>query len=402
MNKKLLSVVMLVSCLLLTACDTSKIAPTSGVKAREEAEANAVSQEVNSEEAENTQEEAPEADNTESVQESSEPAQTTETEEVFYSGFTGEEIGYMHYDHRPLAVMLNNIKEGCPQSGIEQASMVFECPVEGRITRLMGIFEEYENIEKIGSVRSSRDYFVYLAMEVDAIYAHFGQATVYVGDLLNSNAVDNISGAVSGIENPANHTFYRSDDRSAPHNVYIDNEGLKEDIANFGYRTTLRTGFTPKFIYPEPGSRATHDEGEDVTVIYPGGKNPSAKNGFAQVQARFEYNKDDQKYYRFQYGDKHIDKETGNQLKYDNVVLQYCDGMVRDSHDYLAFGLVGDNENKCQIFTNGKMVEGTWKRTELFEPAKYYDKDGNEIEVNRGKTWICIIWNDYAEDVVCE
>lgn len=402
MNRKLLSAVMLVSCLLLTACDTSKIAPTSGVKAREEAEANAASQEVNAEEAENTQEEAPEADNTESVQESSEPAQTTETEEVFYSGFTGEEIGYMHYDHRPLAVMLNNIKEGCPQSGIEQASMVFECPVEGRITRLMGIFEEYENIEKIGSVRSSRDYFVYLAMEVDAIYAHFGQATVYVGDLLNSNAVDNISGAVSGIENPANHTFYRSDDRSAPHNVYIDNEGLKEDIANFGYRTTLRTGFTPKFIYPELGSRATHDEGEDVTVIYPGGKNPSAKNGFAQVQARFEYNKDDQKYYRFQYGDKHIDKETGNQLKYDNVVLQYCDGMVRDSHDYLAFGLVGDNENKCQIFTNGKMVEGTWKRTELFEPAKYYDKDGNEIEVNRGKTWICIIWNDYAEDVVCE
>ena len=402
MNKKLLSAVMLVFCLLLTACDTSKIAPTSGVKAREETEANAESQEVNAEEAENTQEEAPEADNTESVQESSEPAQTTETEEVFYSGFTGEEIGYMHYDHRPLAVMLNNIKEGCPQSGIEQASMVFECPVEGRITRLMGIFEEYENIEKIGSVRSSRDYFVYLAMEVDAIYAHFGQATVYVGDLLNSNAVDNISGAVSGIENPANHTFYRSDDRSAPHNVYIDNEGLKEDIANFGYRTTLRTGFTPKFIYPEPGSRATYDECEDVTVIYPGGKNPSAKNGFAQVQARFEYNKDDQKYYRFQYGDKHIDKETGNQLKYDNVVLQYCDGMVRDSHDYLAFGLVGDNENKCQIFTNGKMVEGTWKRTELFEPAKYYDKDGNEIEVNRGKTWICIIWNDYAEDVVCE
>ena len=42
-------------------------------------------------------------------------------------------------------------------------------------------------------------------------------------------------------------------------------------------------------------------------------------------------------------------------------------GFLRD-----AFGLVGDNENKCQVFTNGKMVEGTWKRTELFEPAKYY------------------------------
>ena len=342
----------------------------------------------------------------ESVPETTIEEETTQEEPVeeasAVSTLTGLPVSEAVSNQRPLAVMLNNIEEGCPQSGTEDAAVIYEVPVEGRITRLMGIFEDYENVEKIGSIRSSRDYFVYFALEFDALYAHFGQATPYVGDLLNSDRVDNISGAVSGIDKPANHSFYRSPDRKAPHNVYIDNEGLKEDIANFGYRTTLRTGFTPKFIYPEPGIRATHDEGDDVTVIYPGGKNPSAKNGFAQVQARFEYNKDDQKYYRFQYGDKHIDKETGNQLKYDNVVLQYCDGMVRDSHDYLAFGLVGDNENKCQIFTNGKMVEGTWKRTELFEPAKYYDKDGNEIEVNRGKTWICIIWNDYAEDVVCE
>ena len=84
----------------------------------------------------------------------------------------------------------------------------------------MGIFEDYEHVEKIGSIRSCRDYFVFLANEYDCIYCHFGQATPYVGDYLNSDGVDNISGAVSGIERPATNTFYRVSERKAPHNVY--------------------------------------------------------------------------------------------------------------------------------------------------------------------------------------
>lgn len=390
MHKKLLAVVLGMSMLLLAGCDTSKIAPTSGVIKE--------SQEESLAEAEATQE----LEATEEEEIPSEEEENTEETQVFRSRISGSEITYNYLDHRPLAVMLNNIKEGCPQSGIEQASIVYECPVEGRITRLMGIFEQYENIEKIGSIRSSRDYFVYLALEYDAIYAHFGQATVYVGDMLNSTAVDNISGAVSGIEHPAKNAFYRSNDRKAPHNVYISNEGLAEDIAEFGYRTTFRTGFQEKFKYCDLNDRVTYDNSPDATVMYPGGKDKSAKNGFASVEARFEYNADEGKYYRYQYGGPHIDGETGNQLTYDNVVFQYCDGFVRDSKDYLAFGLLGENVNKCQVFTNGKMVEGTWSRTEIYQPTKYYDADGNEIVVNPGKTWVCVIWNDYANDVVIE
>lgn len=405
MRNRLLAALLLTSMLILSGCDTSAIAPTSGVKAAKEKEALAREQVALA------ADESKVSDNQEAVANNGETSETvslgeeteqTENEEVFRSIFTGLETTYNWLDHRPLAVMLNNIKEGCPQSGIEKASVVYECPVEGRITRLMGIFEKYEEIPKIGSIRSSRDYFVYLALEFDAIYAHFGQATIYVGDLLNSEAVDNISGAVSGIEHPAPNAFYRSADRKAPHNVYISNEGLKKDIEYFGYRSTLRTGFKTKFTYPELGQRVTYDNEAGASVIYPGGKDSSARNGFAGVQARFEYNKEDKKYYRYQYGDKHIDGETGNQLTYDNVIFQYCNGIVRDNKDYLAFGLLGDNEYPCKVFTNGKVVDGTWKRTEIYEPAKYYDKDGNEIAVNYGKTWICLIWNDYANDIVVE
>ena len=324
-----------------------------------------------------------------------------EVEEETVSYFTGLPCTKEQQQHRPLAVMLNNIKEGCPQSGTAQASIIYECPVEGRITRLMGIFEDYEHVEKIGSIRSCRDYFVFFANEYDCIYCHFGQATPYVGDYLNSDGVDNISGAVSGIDRPATNTFYRVTERKAPHNVYVDIEGLLTDIEKFGYRTTIREGYTPKFTYLSDGDDAYNDAAS-ATMLYPGGKETGKANGFSAVQSRFEYNAEDGKYYRFQYGDKHIDELTGEQLAFDNVVFQYCHGEVRDEHDYLAFGCHGDNDYKVQVFTKGKMKEGTWVRTEDTVPASYIDADGNPIPLTPGKTWVCIIWNDYADDVVIE
>ena len=349
------------------------------------------------------------AEDTQNIQETQTP-QIVETEtdpaaevvdEDIVSYFTGLPCTKEQQQHRPLAVMLNNIKEGCPQSGTSEASIIYECPVEGRITRLMGIFEDYEHVEKIGSIRSCRDYFVFLANEYDCIYCHFGQATPYVGDYLNSDGVDNISGAVSGIERPATNTFYRVSERKAPHNVYINTQGLLEDIEKFGYRTTLREGYTPKFTYLKDGDNAYSND-PSATVLYPGGKETGKANGFSTVQSRFEYNAEDGKYYRFQYGSEHIDEVTGQQLKFDNVIFQYCHGEVRDVHDYLAFGCHGDNGYKVQVFTQGKMKEGTWKRTEDTLPATYTDYDGNPIPLTPGKTWVCIIWNDYAEDVVIE
>ncbi len=386
MRNRVLAAGLVMAAMLLVGCDTSVVAPKTTVDIETPAPVEDAQVEETSAE--------------EQVEEETEVFE--EDEEVFRSLFSGERITYNKLDHRPLAVMLNNIKEGCPQHGIEKASIVYEAPVEGRITRLMGIFEDYESIPKIGSVRSSRDYYVYLALEYDAIYAHFGQATIYVGDMLNSAAVDNISGAVSGIERPATNAFIRTSDRKAPHNVFITNEGLQKDMEKFEYRTTLRTGFKTKFTYPELGDRVTYDNMPDATMLYPGGKETGKANGYSKVQSHFEYNPEDGKYYRFQYGDKHIDGESGEQLAYDNVIFQYCDGIVRDNNDYLAFGLIGEDVDKALVFTNGKMIEGTWNRTEIYEPTKYHDKDGNEIEVNTGKTWICIIWKDYADDVVVE
>lgn len=345
-------------------------------------------------------------------------AQTQETEvqpavqqNVPVSFLTGLECTEEERNSRPLAIMMNNIKAGCPQAGIAEASVIYEAPVEkADITRLMALFENWKDMERIGYVRSSRDYFVYCALEFDAIYAHYGQATPYVGDLLNSDAVDNLSGAVAGIDRPAANAYPRTEARKAPHNVYTTGELLMEAVEKFDYSLTYHDTHSQKFIFALPGKRVSYDNGTDATVMYPGGKNKGVANGFSNVQARFEYNPADGKYYRYQYGGEHIDELTGEQLAFDNVIFQYCDGEFRDSNGYMAFNVhggfnPGDSESqsyRAQIFTGGKMVEASWFRVNNESPAIYVGKDGNGVILNPGKTWICLIWNDHAEDVVIE
>ncbi|MDR2889668.1 MAG: DUF3048 C-terminal domain-containing protein, partial [Lachnospiraceae bacterium] len=115
----------------------------------------------------------------------------------------------------------------------------------------------------------------------------------------------------------------------------------------------------------------------------------------------FEYNADDQLYYRFQDGQRQIDEMNGEQLSYANVIFQYCHGEKRDANGYLAFEVHGEDE--ALIFTNGKVIEGRWIRNGGDDtPAKFYDNSGNEIIFNQGKTWICNIWKEYSEFVEYE
>ena len=317
------------------------------------------------------------------------------------SYFTGEWIAEELGTRRPVAVMLNNTRAALPMSGISHAAVIYECPVEGRITRWMGIFEDWQSLERIGSVRSCRLYFLQLAQEFDAVYAHFGQA-VYALEALNSGDFDVLSGATKGIDSPASSMYGRISrpGKATEHTLYAFPEGMKRDMEAKGFAMEMPLDYPGKFRFADSGETAGYEGYPEASVLKPGGD--GGKNGFGGVKAVFTYNPSDRKYYRSTYGSPHVDELTGEQLAVENVIFQYCDGNVLDAKDYLHFAVQSEN-NPCIVFTNGKMIEGYWRNPgEPGTPARYYEKNDQEITLNRGTTFICVIWKDYADDVVIE
>ena len=75
---------------------------------------------------------------------------------------------------RPIAVMVNNVKDALPQYGIGKADVIFEMPVEGDLTRLMALYADYTQVPDICSVRSCRYYYPAIAKGFDAFYVHWG------------------------------------------------------------------------------------------------------------------------------------------------------------------------------------------------------------------------------------
>lgn len=303
--------------------------------------------------------------------------------------------------HRPYAVMINNIQNAIPQAGISKASVIYEAPVEGYITRLMAIFEDVADLEKIGPVRSCRDYYIDFALEFDAFYTHFGQA-VYAYDLLNSEMVNNISGlqyqdGVGEIYGYAGEDiFFRTDDRPAPHNCYTSETGLKTAVERKGYDTALDDAYEGHFKFASDGETVTYTDGTATHIVpHQYTNHPS-----------FEYDAESQKYLRFQYPDEsgaerpQIDEMNGEQLSADNVIIQYCESRPYDDNGYLDIDT--NSGGDAVLFTKGTYQKATWEKATEWGPARYYDAQGNEIAVNQGTTWVCIVENTKKDDTSFE
>lgn len=318
------------------------------------------------------------------------------------SYLTGQWLEKEKANKRPIAVMIPNNTPALPQYGLSKAAIIYEAPVEGRITRLMAVFEDYDELEYIGPVRSSRDYFVYVAMGYQAIYCNWGLARPYVEELLRSDAVQNISCAVEGIHNPSDEAFgrIRRPGYATEFTGYLFMDGLEKAIKRHKYETEYDSRYVPPFIFVDEGYRANYEDMEDAAYLYPGGREENS-GGYGFYNPYFEYDEKDKLYYRYQNGKKQMDEYDNSQLAVSNVVFQYCHGEVRDKKDYLAFGVHG--EGNALVFTNGKVIEATWQRYGGdATPAKFYDKNGREIIFNQGKTWICNIWEEYGEYVEYE
>ncbi len=320
---------------------------------------------------------------------------------------------------RNMAVMMpNNKRAGYKSSnpllklyGISNASVIYEAPAGASITRLMPLFEDYDDLEYIGPIRSSRDYYLQEAMAFDSIYVNWGLARPWVEEMINSVYVDNISTPLAGIYNGYGDAFKRNKElnpgAATEFTGYMYIAPYTKGVKKFNYETEYRNSFVKAFEFADDGYLATYDSCPDVKMIYPGGTQ-SNSGGYGSNNPWFEYNEEDRLYYRGQWGSAQVDALNGEQLAVTNVILKVCEGYLKEppKTDYLGFET--DGSGKAYIFTNGKLIEGTWKRDGAIDPQNlgiyfnpnptlYYDENGNEIVLNQGKTWICCIWDEYAK-----
>jgi len=127
------------------------------------------------------------------------------------SRLTNEWVDVAVADTRPIAVMIPNEANAIPHYSLSKASVVYEANVEGRMSRMMAVFEYWKNLEKIGNVRSLRTYYMYWAFEWDAFIVHFG-GPFFINDLIAAPNTEYIDG---NLDSDAG-AFFRSSDRPAP------------------------------------------------------------------------------------------------------------------------------------------------------------------------------------------
>lgn len=318
-----------------------------------------------------------------------EPQKTNEDipprEGMVRSRITNEWVSEKVNNTRPITIMIPNTKSAA-QYGISQADVLYECNVEKSITRLMALFQDWSDFDRLGNVRSCRDYFLYWSFEWDAVYIHYG-GPFYIDEVINRPDTDDIDGLTSSI-------FWRADDTgNTTDNAYVDTEGILSDMDRLGYDSDYRNGYADKQHY-----RFAPFDAQNTLEQYPDAV-PAEKIDMSPTypvtNCYFIYNEETGLYDRFQHlsgtsDGPHIDQANGQQLAFKNILIQNTYFEVRDAKGYLSFQCI-DSTRDGWFFTNGRGIHVTWKKTSDYGATRYYDDNGNEIELNTGKTMVCIV-----------
>lgn len=309
----------------------------------------------------------------------------TEVEEIALESnrnpLTGEPMDESLVSQRPVSFMVGNTSDSMPQYGLADADVIYEAPAEGGLTRLMTIYQDYADLPTIMSSRSCRHYYCYFSNEFEAIYIHYGQA-VYATEMLKR--FDDLNGLDGDLENV---TFFRDRSRNAPHNAYVNGKSIVAGIQKRGYRTEHAETYENRYHFV-PKDRELED-GETAVVVEP---------GYAINKPWFVYDETTGLYKRYQYKQAHVDGATGEAIEFKNIIFQVCDYSVFPDGKYLDVKTASYG-GKGKYITNGKAIDIAWVKEVEDGVGRYYDMDGNELLLNPGKTFVCIILNDEEDRI---
>jgi len=271
-----------------------------------------------------------------------------------------------------------------PQSGIAAADIIYEHYNEGwNATRWTCIYLD-ESPQQVGPARSGRIIDLEIPAMYSAVFANSGFSNGVVALFRNSDLYPDWVVSDSLPETLQPRPFYRTTDRSAPHNFYT-RPSLVRDWANergIAGRQDLE-GMTFSEEPPQGGSPATA-----ISIPWRG------------QDAEWRYDEESGHYLRWSDGDAHGDALTGEQLDAANVVVLYVPqwntDIVEDPHGgalSIRWALWNkDNPYRpAVLFRDGQRFDGIWNREERHDMLTLADEEGNTLPFNVGSTFFEVL-----------
>jgi hypothetical protein len=275
----------------------------------------------------------------------------------------------------PIALMIDDAQAARPQSGFNSAAVVWHAPAEGGVPRYMMIFQDQMPTD-VGPVRSARQYFITWAAEWKAVYGHVGGSPQAMATLRAKGSGQLVYNAD---QFRWGGTYYRRiSRRSAPHNVYSDAKSLRIMATKVGAKNVL---LKPVWRFGKDAPLTERPSGGIIRVVYP------------QNSIEYRYDKATNTYLRGVSGQaKQIDAATGKRVAPKNVIVMMVSfGPLNDGSNKHRLEARNIGSGKAWIATNGRTIQGTWKKSSITGPTRFYDKNGEPVRLTAGQTFIQVM-----------
>ena len=294
------------------------------------------------------------------------------------SPFTGLELSpeiWLKRPRRVIAFKVDNNLNARPQSGLQEADTVMEILVEGGMTRFLAFFMDKAS-SYVGPIRSARPTDPTLVRP-------------YGGILVVSGATAGLIPAIRDLGVPVLEevrapTMFRIANRNAPHNLYADTELVREYIDERGYLFTQNVEPLYRFgndqtNWSDNAGRVTIKYSDFTTVIWKQDGEQYSRfilDGYSPTKDAVAHN--------FITRDGYTDILNTSTI----VIIQ---GPLYNDEATTLPSVLTVGVGPLTIISNGKYIQGTWRRNDIADPFEFYDNDTNKIQVPPSKQWIHLL-----------
>jgi len=263
---------------------------------------------------------------------------------------------------RPALIQIPNDPAARDQSGLQAADVVYEYATEGGITRMTAIFTNAPDV--IGPVRSGR-------LISFALTRHYSGMLFLSGLSAGSFARINADPVPSFFDTQG--YFYRSRDRFAPNNLYINGPSVQ--------RALDPSGHFPGVIKNGPVPITSGDGGASFTV-------PEHNSSYAVDAATGTYTKTE---------DGHLmgDAAVGQPLRIRLVVVMHTTATttsyVEDVNGVHGLDFNMESGGRADFYYDGFHAAGRWSSPNRSTPFKFELDSGQVVNLPAGLTFVDVV-----------